>query len=215
MSNPWLHIPPSDYEDHMTEVGQAQVLNKLTKQFLRKYKPVNFALLGCSTGNGLEHIQAETKKVYAIDINREYLSITEEKFKSSIDCLEVLNIDIQEDELAIKGIDLLFAGLVLEYVDPEKALKNMAGSLGKNGVLVLVLQKSGNTSFVSRTKHKRLEKLSQISREVDEKEVDKLLRSENLELTDRSEIELPRGKSFIVLEYKKKYPHQSESEQTT
>jgi len=31
MKNPWLEISYSDYENHMTEIGQAKVLNKLTK----------------------------------------------------------------------------------------------------------------------------------------------------------------------------------------
>ena len=74
MNNPWIEIPYSDYENHMKEIGQSQVLNSLTKYCLDKYSPENFALLGCATGNGLEHINPEiTKVVYAIDINQNYL----------------------------------------------------------------------------------------------------------------------------------------------
>ena len=53
MENPWLNISHTDYENHTIEVGQAQVLNKLTKECLDKCLPEKFALLGCSTGNGL------------------------------------------------------------------------------------------------------------------------------------------------------------------
>lgn len=50
MSNPWIHIPPNDYENHMLEVGQAQVLSLLCKQALEKYQAQRFALIGCATG---------------------------------------------------------------------------------------------------------------------------------------------------------------------
>ena len=96
MSNPWLEISHSDYENHMTEVGQAEVLNKLTKYCYDKYRPVNFALLGCSTGNGLEHINSETtRNVHAIDINPDYLHITRNRFESKIENLKTYNIDIR------------------------------------------------------------------------------------------------------------------------
>ena len=69
MDNPWLKIPSADYENHMLEVGQAQVLNALTEHYLEKCMPSSFALVGCSTGNGLEHVEQGTDRLYAIDIS--------------------------------------------------------------------------------------------------------------------------------------------------
>lgn len=143
MNNPWLEISHSDYENHMTEVGQMQVLNNLTKYSLEKYQPINFALLGCSTGNGLEHINAEiTQNVYAIDINSEYLKETKNEFDSKISNLVTINADIQHNELPIKHIDLFFVGLVLEYVNPEVALRKIIKTLHENGILMIVIQKT-------------------------------------------------------------------------
>ena len=61
MSNPWLHISFEDYESHMSDktIGQLQVLSSITKELLEKFKPASFALLGCTTGNGLEYINPE------------------------------------------------------------------------------------------------------------------------------------------------------------
>lgn len=205
MHNPWLEISHSDYENHMIEVGQAQVLNSSTKYCLDKYLPESFALLGCSTGNGLEHIKPEiTKKVYAIDINPEYLNRTKEKFENKINNLEILNTDIQNDELIIKSVDLFFVGLVLEYVKPEKALKKIINTLNEKGILLIVIQKNKQTSFVSKTEYKSLEKLTDISNEVNEVEIDRFIHSENMELINREEIELTKNKSFISLEYRMK-----------
>jgi len=202
MNNPWLKISLTDYENHMTEVGQMQVLNKLTKECLEKHRPVNFALLGCSGGNGLEHINNEiTEKVYAIDINSEYLAETLNKFGKTVTNLKTLNIDLINDDLTLKNIDLLFAGLILEYLEPEKALSKILKTLRKDGVLVIVIQKTKKTTFVSKTKYKSLEKLSNISKAVDEIKLTEFLSQKNMILTERKEIKLNENKSFTALTY--------------
>ena len=205
MSNPWLEIPVSDYENHMKEVGQAKILNSLIKSCLDKYQPKNFALLGCTTGNGLEHINPEiTNKIYAIDINPEYLQKTKERFVAKIQNLEILNIDIQNDELTIKNVDLFFVGLVLEYIETEKALIKIIRTLSKKGILIIIIQKNKKTSFVSKTKYKSLKKLEKISNEVNEQLINKFIQSENMELIERDEIKLTENKSFIKLKYRMK-----------
>ena len=205
MNNPWLEISHSDYEKHMTEVGQAQVLNKLTKYCLDKYKPESFALLGCATGNGLEHINSEiTGSVYAIDINPDYLRRTREKFDKKIKHLQTLNIDIRKDALTISNVDLIFVGLLLEYVEPLDALEKIIQCLNQNGILLIVIQENKQTSFVSKTKYKSLEKLGEVSQDVNESEIHKFIHSENLELIKRERRELTKNKSFISLEYRVK-----------
>jgi ubiquinone/menaquinone biosynthesis C-methylase UbiE len=205
MKNPWLEISNSDYEKHMIEVGQAQVLNTLTKYCLDKYHPENFALIGCATGNGLEHIKPKiTKNVYAVDINPDYLNKTKRKFKDKISNLLILNTDIQNDEITIENIDLVFIGLVLEYVDTETVLRKIIKTLNEKGTLLIVIQKNKQTSFVSKTKYKSLEKLSEISNEVNEEKIDRFIKSNNMELIKRDEIELTKNKSFLTLEYRMK-----------
>lgn len=203
MKNPWLDIPHSDYENHMTDVGQAQCLNTIMKDCLERFQPASFALLGCATGNGLEHINSDiTTNVFAIDINPEYLDKTRERFEERIDNLEIIESDIQTDELKFKNVDLFFVGLVLEYVNPKHALKKIIKSLGEGGVLVIVIQKTEETSFVSKTEYTSLEKLSNISNEVIEENIDSYISCENMISLDREEIKLTENKSFIKLVYK-------------
>lgn len=203
MENPWLEIPYSDYENHMTEAGQAQILNRLTKYCLEKHKPESFALIGCSTGNGMEHIKPEiTKDIYAIDINPDYLDRMRIKYEVKFHNLQICNLDIQNDEMIIRDVDLVLIGLVLEYVDPETALNKVIEMLNERGVLSIVIQKNKQTSFVSKTKYRSLEKLTDFSNEVDEVQIDRLIRSKNMILIQREEIELTKGKSFVSLEYR-------------
>ncbi len=203
MDNPWLKISHSDYENHMIEVGQTKILNNLTKYCIDKYLPENFAILGCATGNGLEHIKPEiTNRVYAIDINPEYLVIIREKFDNKINDLKTYNLDIGKDELTLKSVDLFFIGLVLEYVDPQKSLKKIINTLNESGILMIIIQKNKQTTIVSKTKYKSLEKLEDISNEVNEVEINRFILSENMELINRKEIKLTKNKSFIILEYR-------------
>lgn len=202
MKNPWLKISPLDYENHMIEVGQAQVLNELIKNSLNRYKPYSFALLGCSTGNGLEHIDSKTTKIVnVIDIIPEYLKIAQKRYGSQLYKLIIHNIDIENDELSIKNVELFFVGLVLEYVDVQLALEKIINTLSNNGVLAIVIQQTKDESFVSSTKYQSLEKLSLISHEVDAVKMDSYLRQNNMKLVERKIIKLTKEKVFISLVY--------------
>jgi SAM-dependent methyltransferase len=200
MTNPWLRIPHEDYENHMTEVGQAQVLSELTDKYLKKYSPKSFALLGCSTGNGLEHIDSKaTEHVYAIDINSDYIARLQGSFEGKIENLHTICMDIQKDDLRIKDIDLFFIGLVLEYVNPAIALEKVIATLKDEGILALVFQHSCKATFVSKTSYQSLEKLTQISTEVDEQWINGFLQSRHMKIQERYEVALKKGKSFVVI----------------
>jgi len=204
LSNPWLHIPPDDYEKHMLEVGQAQALNKLCSQALEKYSPERFALIGCSTGNGLEHVNSIiTKATFAVDINADYLRKTKEKYQGKIENLNCIHADIQNEEPPLSHIDLFFVGLVLEYVNPEITLRKLIRYLRDQGVITIVIQRSNQTSFVSKTNFKSLQKLSSISKEVDEELIHNIMSSEKMKLLQSKKISLTESKYFIVLEYRK------------
>src|SRR4030042_5806407 len=58
MKNPWLQIPACDYEAHMAlpEVAQTQAISKLMASALKEYAPASLAVMGCTTGNGFDHI---------------------------------------------------------------------------------------------------------------------------------------------------------------
>lgn len=200
MINPWLEIPREDYENHMMEVGQSQLLNELIKSCLAEYLPQNFALLGCATGNGLEHVSSETRNAYAIDINPDYLEVVRDKFAGRTN-IKTIQLDIENEMLQLENIDLFFIGLVLEYVDQDKALGNLIGTLSDHGVMIIVMQRSKQNCFVSETAYKSLEKLELVSKEVDEERLAEFLGKKNYKLSRRRIIPTSEDKSFIVLEF--------------
>lgn len=87
----------------------------------------------------------------------------------------------------------------------EEAIEKIIRILNKNDILVLVIQKSKHSSFVSKTEYKSLENLSQISKEINEIELDEFIRQKGMDLVERKAIELNINKSLIALTYKN-YP---------
>src|SRR5690349_21449618 len=120
MRNPWLDIPLGDYEGHMAspQVGQAQLLSDTLAESLRTYSPRSIALLGCAGGNGLEQVDiSKTDRVVCVDINPRYVEQVCARFGSRIPMLEATVGDIQSDDFSFAPVELVFAGLLLEYVD--------------------------------------------------------------------------------------------------
>ena len=207
MTNPWLEIPFDDYENHMSnkEVGQLKILNQITRDYLEKHKPEIFVLLGCCTGNGLEHINNDhTKLVYAIDINPEYLAIANSRFKGRIPHLHLICIDLNSQNIPVYNADLVFGALILEYLKIEIAVKKIFDSLKVGGKAIILIQKNNQKDFVSKTNCHSLEKLRDISREVNEDELIILFEKAQFQYCGIQSFPLPSGKEFLVLEFEKK-----------
>jgi len=129
MINPWLRIPASDYEGHMSSphVGQQQFLAQTFQESLNVHDSSSVALLGCATGNGLEYVSRHTtQRVTAIDINPEYLAILRQRYEKSVQGLEILEADLEICTLKNKAYTLIFAGLVFEYIEPRNFLLSSA-----------------------------------------------------------------------------------------
>lgn len=207
MKNPWLRIPASDYEAHMAlpEVAQAQALSRLIASGLTEFTPVSFAVIGCSTGNGFEHINtARTRRVVGIDINPEYLKVLESRFAGKIPHLELIKADITDPSFWIDPVSMVFAGLVFEYVDAFRALRNIVGCLAVGGIFLAVLQEaSTESSPVTDTCYKSLELLSPIMNLVSPMEFSKMCGRVGLIEIKTDTIPLKKGKAFFVGFYRK------------
>ena len=97
MKNPWQEISLADYESHMKldSVQQLQAMNAIMKGQFTDF-PVKIAMvLGVAGGNGLEHIdKRKYRKVYGVDINREYLAECKKRHSALGDVLECIWADL-------------------------------------------------------------------------------------------------------------------------
>ena len=143
MANPWLDIPLADYEAHMASatVAQAPMLARAFQDMLLVHRPRSVAVIGCAGGNGFERIDAKrTERVVGVDINPQYIAACRDRFGATFGTLELICADVQAGQLSFAAVDLIFAGLIFEYVDAALLVASLTAHLSPGGVLGCVLQ---------------------------------------------------------------------------
>ena len=207
MTNPWLDIAVDDYVGHMAspDVGQYQVLNRLLGEILRTVRPRNVLVLGCSTGNGFEHIDpAVTSRVVGVDINSAYLQRLVERLPHPAFRLELQCTDLAECAFEAEAFDLVHAPLVFEYVEWPRLLPRIVGTLKSDGVLSVVLQLPSRLSAaVTLTRFTSLQALESVFRFVEPAEFIAAAAECGLPLEWRRSEQLNAGKAFAVLGFRK------------
>lgn len=204
-TNPWLSVPASDYEGHMSSpaVGQLQFLNRVFASLLQELKPASVAVLGCTTGNGFEHIDpAITRRVIGIDINPEYLEILRGRYQSRIPELSLISSDIVACELEPRSVDLVYCALLLEHVEPRIVVEKVARWLAPRGILSVVLQlPSDNSSKVIDTPFSSVKILESTMQLVPPDLLKSIARDHHLqEVRSRMEV-LETGRAFVIVLY--------------
>lgn len=209
--NPWIEISPEEYDGHMSSpsVNQFGFLSDCFRQALVEYSPSHVAIVGCGTGNGLEHIDNScTKITTVIDINLEFLEKLRQRFENKISGLEIVHDDLCECELD-QRYSLVFVALVFEFLNPKILLSKISRWLNSDAVLKVVLQCPNPTlPDVSETKYKSLKKLNKIVNLVDVEYFRNECACHGLVEIDRSLKTLKSGKSFYIGTYKKNMRNQ-------
>ena len=178
-------------------VGQADLLNSLTKKYLEEIKPEVAVFLGIAGGNGLEHIDNNaTREVYGIDVNQDYLDTAFVRFRNRISSLKLLNIDIAESSKSICEADFIWAALILEYTGIEKALDFCENNIRKGGHLVVSIQSNNNVQSVSPTGIETVKKAGEIFSLVDPEILLNKAAEKGYRLIGKEENVLPNGKSI-------------------
>lgn len=144
--NPWTVVPATDYEVHMGPGGADQLapLSHLFQEVYLAAQPDRLLLVGCATGNGLEHVDPSiTKRAVAVDVNLQYLGIARQRFFHLGPALELYCSEIEKFRQPASSFDLIHAALVLEYVQPDVAVRRFAEWLAPGGTCSVVLQLPG------------------------------------------------------------------------
>jgi len=207
ITNPWLRIPASDYEGHMSnpKVAQQSFLASTFKESLKRHDSSTIALLGCATGNGLEHVDRDvTQRVTAIDINPEYLAKLRKCYGVSVAGLEIVEADLETCMIENQTYSLVFAGLIFEYLDSRKLLSKINGWLRSGGVLVTVLQlPAEHLKKITDTPYVSLKKLDSIMKFISPHDFKSMAYDAGLKEADCKRIILESGKSFYIGTYAK------------
>lgn len=206
MRNPWLDIPLADYEDHMAlpNVGQAQLLSDVFASALSKYEPRSVAVLGCAGGNGFDRVSSKvTKRVVGVDLNPNYLLHTRTRFDHRIPLLELLVGDVQKDDFSFAPVELVFAGLLFEYVDAEAVLAKIRAMLCPRGMLLTVVQLPSTTiAEITPSQFDSLRSLSSVMHLLSPKLLTQLAAAHGYDETEAQTLEAAGGKEFQVQSFR-------------
>jgi SAM-dependent methyltransferase len=206
MKNPWLDVPLVDYEAHMLlpNVGQAQLLSDIFASALEELAPKSLAVLGCAGGNGFDRIAAQiTERIVGVDINPEYINQVRARFSSRLPRLELIVADLERDSLAISPVDMVFAALVLEYIDVNIVIPKLSSMLRPGGIFITVSQLSSDTlPEITPTEYTTLNALAAVMKLVDADKLDRVFLACGYHAVDNWRTKIPGGKCFQVQKFR-------------
>ena len=204
-ANPWLDIPLADYEGHMAlpEIAQARMLADELENAVRQYEPSSLAIIGCAGGNGFERLIGKTvERIVGIDVNPAYVAAAQARFGAQLATLTLYVADIQNLLPNIMPVELIFAGLIFEYVDLRAAMQNLQRLCVRGGALVAVLQASNEEAkAISPSPYRSLQQLAPAMRLRDPEEVKDAAVEAGFAASTMRCLTLPSGKSFIVMSF--------------
>lgn len=195
--NPWTVVPAADYERHMGPQGVEQLapLASLFQEVYLASQPDRLLVLGCATGNGLEHVDAAvTKRVVGVDVNLQYLGIARQRFFHLGARLELFCSEAEKFRAPPGSFDLVHAALVFEYLHPEPLVRRIAEWLAPEGVCSVVLQLPGGEAPAAPTKTMQI--IEKAMRLVDPEELTRLFDHYGLPRRRAKTVPLRHGKSF-------------------
>ena len=202
MRNPWLDIPLADYEGHMASPGvaQAQTLSEILADVLDRFAPQSIAVLGCAGGNGFDRVRPDiTRRVVGVDINPGYITKARERYEGRFRSLELHVADIQNETVVFEPVDLLFAALILEYVDVGTVFARIRSMVGVEGRLVTVVQlRSVSAMKVTPSPFASLQALGDVMRLVSPDEVLGAARSRGYIQVNSGTVDSADGKQFQI-----------------
>lgn len=203
--NPWLTIPIADYEAHMAlpGIGQAQMLAEELSRAASQCSARSVALIGCAGGNGLATLPASVRRIVAIDINRAYVEALRGRFGGRSAALELFVADIQQGAPPCPPVDLVYAGLILEYVEVATTMMALRGLCAPEGMMVAVIQlPSESGHFVSPSPFTSLQPLQSCARTRSRQEVQEHARRAGFRPSEARTIMSAGGKRFDVLYFR-------------
>jgi SAM-dependent methyltransferase len=197
--NPWTVVQAGDYEKHMGPEGVDQLapLSAIFQEVYLAAQPDRVLLLGCATGNGLEHVNpAVTQRVTGVDVNLQYLGIARQRFMHLGAKLELYCSEAEKFRAAPGSFDLVHAALVFEYLHPEPLVRRIAEWIAPTGTCCVVLQLPGGEAPPAPSKPMQI--IQKAMKLVPPDELTRLFEHYGLARKRTKTVPLKHGKSFWV-----------------
>lgn len=122
-------------------VAQAQMIAAVLQHAVSEFKPNSLALLGAAGGNGLECVDARVvRRIVALDLNPEFLALCTKRHGNRFIHYEAILHDLADGAPPFEPVSLIFAGLILEYLDCFAFFKYLPALLSPRGVFIALMQ---------------------------------------------------------------------------
>ncbi len=181
-------------------VDQLGPLSALFEEVYAATQPDRLLVLGCATGNGLEHVNpAVTKRIVGVDVNLQYLGVARQRFIGLGARLELYCGEAERFRSAPASFDLVHAALLLEYLHPEPLVRRIAEWLAPQGTCSVVLQLPGGAGPDAPTKTMQI--IQKAMRLVPPDELTRLFEHYGLPRKRARTVPLRYGKSFWVAQF--------------
>lgn len=195
--NPWSVVQASDYERYMGPAGVDQLapLGALFQEAVLAAQPDRLMLVGCSTGNGLEHVDPSvTRRIVGLDVNLQHLGIARQRFFHLGPRLELYATDVADFRSPPASFDLVHAALVLEYLHPEVLIRRVVEWLAEKGSFSVVLELPGGEAPDAPSR--AIQIITKAMKLVPPEELAELCAHYGLQLRRQKEVPLRYGKRF-------------------
>jgi hypothetical protein len=137
--------------------------------------------------------------VVGVDVNADYVAAARARFASKLPRLELHVGDLERTELAFAPVDLVFAALVLEYVEPGAVLERVGAWLAPHGTLTTVLQlPSAGTAEITPSPFASLVRLAPRLRLLSPEQLARIAERSGLRALDARTVAASGGKRFAV-----------------
>ncbi|HET6436894.1 MAG TPA: class I SAM-dependent methyltransferase [Anaeromyxobacter sp.] len=176
-------------------VDQLAPLSALFQEVVLAAQPDRLLLVGCATGNGLEHVDPSvTRRIVGVDVNLQYLGIARQRFFHLGPRLELYNADIAMFRALPGSFDLVHAALVFEYLHAEVLVRRISEWLAERGSCSAVLQLPGGEG--AELPSRAMQLVARAMRLVPPEELTGLFAHYGLGLRRQREVPLRGGKRF-------------------
>ena len=199
MTNPWEEINLDDYEKHMSldSVKQLQTMNSIMKDQFEDYPVGTAMVLGVAGGNGLEHVRTEKyKKVYGVDINKDYLKTVSERYTNLFGVLECLQIDLINEKEKLPESQLVIANLLIEYIGYQ-AFQDAILKIKPEYVSCVIQINKNDYNWVSDSPYLHaFDRLDEVHCQMEEQRLEKTMEEIGYHVLSTKCYELPNGKEL-------------------
>lgn len=203
LPNPWEEIPLSDYENHMQldSVMQLQTMNRMMKRQFSSCDAKSAMVLGVAGGNGLEHAaDCGFKRLYGVDINREYLQRCRERYPELDGILECICANLISQGTVLPHADLLIANLLIEYIGYDCFCRTVAQICPQ--FVSCIIQINTDDGFVSDSPYLHVfDGLESVHHQMSEDELTAAMQSVGYRPVGIMNEPLPNGKKLVQMDF--------------